>query len=132
MTMRDDRSNPIGFLSQKKDHIVMARRCTMKRTMFALTTIYLLWTTVVAVLTGEAATTFAGAIVGIDQAQRTITFQTMEGQTWALALSNSNLLKKEQVAKGDRVRIEVDLSGKITKIMKLTEPPSSVRTDPIP
>ena len=104
----------------------------MKKTMFALTTIYLLWTTVVAVLTGEAATTFAGAIVGIDQAQRTITFQTMEGQTWALALSDSTMLKQEQVAKGDRVRIEVDLSGKITKIMKLTEPPSSVRTDPIP
>ena len=104
----------------------------MKKTMFALTTIYLLWTIVVAVLTGEAATTFAGAIVGIDQAQRTITFQTMEGQTWALALSDSTMLKQEQVAKGDRVRIEVDLSGKITKIMKLTEPPSSVRTDPIP
>jgi len=97
----------------------------MKKTMFALTTIYLLWTTVVAVLTGEAATTFAGAIVGIDQAQRTITLQTMEGQTWALALSNSNLLKKEQVAKGDRVRIEVDLSGKITKITKISEKPLS-------
>jgi hypothetical protein len=104
----------------------------MKKTWIELATISLLWTTLAVILTSEAATTFAGAIVGIDQAQRTITFQTMEGQTWALALSNSNLLKKEQVAKGDRVRIEVDLSGKITKIMKLTEPPSSVRTDPIP
>ena len=97
----------------------------MKRTMFALTTIYLLWTAVVAVLTGEAATTFAGAIVGIDQAQRTITFQTMDGQTWALALSDSTILKREQVVKGDRVRIEVDLSGKITKITKISEKPLS-------
>ena len=95
----------------------------MKRTMFALTTIYLLWTAVVAVLTGEAATTFAGAIVGMDQAQRTITFQTLEGQTWALALSDSTMLKREQVAKGDRVRIEVDLTGKITKITKISDKP---------
>src|SRR6476646_1768414 len=97
----------------------------MKRTLFALTMIYLLWTAVVAVLTGEAATTFAGAIVGIDQAQRTITFQTMDGQTWALALSDSTILKREQIAKGDRVRIEIDLSGKITKIMKISEKPLS-------
>jgi hypothetical protein len=93
----------------------------MKKTMFALTTIYLLWTAVVAVLTGEAATTFAGAIVSIDQAQRTITFQTMDGQTWALAVADSNILKQERVAKGDRVRIEVDLSGKITKITKISK-----------
>ena len=100
----------------------------MKRTMFALTTIYLLWAAVVAVLTGEAATTFAGAIVGIDHAQRTITFQTMDGQTWALALSDSMILKREQVAKGDRVRIEIDLSGKITKITKISEKPLSEPT----
>jgi hypothetical protein len=104
----------------------------MKKTWIELATISLLWTALAVILTSEAATTFAGAIVGIDQAQQTITFQTIEGQTWALALSDSTMLKQEQVAKGDRVRIEVDLSGKITKIMKLTEPPSPVRTDPIP
>jgi len=104
----------------------------MKKTWIELATISLLWTALAVILTSEAATTFARAIVGIDQAQRAITFQTMDGQTWTLALSDSTMLKQEQVAKGDRVRIEVDLSGKITKIMKLTEPPSSVRTDPIP
>ena len=104
----------------------------MKKTWIELATISLLWTALAVVLTSEAATTFAGAIVGIDQAQRTITFQTIDGQTWALALSDSTILKQEQVAKGDRVKIEVDLSGKITKITKISEPPSSVRTDPIP
>jgi hypothetical protein len=104
----------------------------MKKTWIGLATISLLWTALAVILTSEAATTFAGAIVGIDQAQRTIIFQTVDGQTWALALSDSTMLKQEQVAKGDRVRIEVDLSGKITKIMKITEPPSSVRTDLIP
>ena len=106
----------------------------MKKTMFALTTIYLLWTAVVAVLTGEAATTFAGAIVGIDQAQRTITFQTSTGQTWTIPVADSNILK-HQIAKGDRVMIDVelsdsDLSQRITKITKiprgeLFEPPLS-------
>ena len=104
----------------------------MKKTWIELVTITLLWTALALVLTSEAATTYSGAIVGIDQAQRTITFQTLEGQTWALALSDPTVLKQEQVAKGDRVRIEVDLSGQIIKITKLFEPPSPVRTDPIP
>ena len=109
----------------------------MKRTLFALTTIYLLWTAVVAVLTGEAATTFAGAIVGIDQAQRTITFQTNTGQTWTIPVADSNILKPP-IAKGDRVMVDVevsdsDLSQRITKITKiprgeLFEPPPSLET----
>jgi len=98
----------------------------MKKTRIAIATICLLWAAVAAVLTSEATTTFAGAIISIDQAQRTITFQTMDGQTWALAVDDSNILKQEQVAKGDRVRIEVDVSGsdlseRITKITKIRE-----------
>jgi hypothetical protein len=95
----------------------------MKTTRIAIATVCLLWAAVATALTSEATTTFAGAIVGIDQAQRTITFQTMDGQTWALAVGDSNILKQEQVAKGDRVRIEIDLSGKITKITKILGQP---------
>ncbi len=97
----------------------------MKKPRIALATIYLFWAAVAAVLTSEATTTFAGAIIGIDQAQRTITFQTIDGQTWALAVGDSNILKQEQVAKGDRVRIEIDVSGKITKITKIPAQPLS-------
>lgn len=97
----------------------------MKKPGIALATIYLFWAAVAAVLTSEATTTFAGAIIGIDQAQRTITFQTIDGQTWALAVGDSNILKQEQVAKGDRVRIEIDVSGKITKITKIPAQPLS-------
>jgi hypothetical protein len=98
----------------------------MKTTRIAIATICLLWSAVAIVLTSEAATTFAGAIVGIDQVQRTITFQTMDGQTWTLPVADSNVLKQEQIAKGDRVRIEVDLSGSdlseiITKVTKIRE-----------
>ena len=77
-----------------------------------------------AVLTSDAATTFgASTIVGVDQAQRTITFQTRDGQTWTLPVADPNLLKKELVAKGDQVSIEIDLSERITKITKLSGQP---------
>ncbi len=75
-----------------------------------------------AVLISEAATTFNGStIVGIDQAKRTVTFQTKEGQTWTLAVNDPNMLNKNQIAKGDQVSIEVDLSDRISKITKLSD-----------
>lgn len=95
----------------------------MKNAMIAIATICLLWTTVTTVRISEAATTFAGSIIGIDQAQRTITFQTVTGQTWTISVADSNILK-QQVAKGDQVMIDVelddsDMSRRITKITKI-------------
>jgi hypothetical protein len=103
----------------------------MKKTWIELAAIILLWPAVVAVLTSEAATTFAGAVVGIDQTQRTITFQTTDGLTWAFAVADSNILKQERVVKGDRVRIEVDAYGKIIKITKISGQPLSEPTQSI-
>ena len=95
----------------------------MKKIKIAIATICLLWTAVATVLVSEAATTFAGAIVGIDQVQHTITFQTSTGQTWTISVADSNILK-QQVAMGDRVMIDVelndsDMSRRITKISKI-------------
>jgi hypothetical protein len=50
----------------------------------------------------------------------------MDGQTWTLPVADSNVLKQEQIVKGDRVRVEVDVSGsdlseRITKITKIRE-----------
>ena len=94
----------------------------MKNTWIAIATICLLWTTVATVHISEAATTFAGSIVGIDQVQRTITFQTTTGKTWTMPVANSNILK-QQIAKGDQVKIDVELnesdfSQRITKVTK--------------
>jgi hypothetical protein len=76
------------------------------------------------VVTSDATTTFgASTIIGIDHAQRTITFKTKEGQTWTLQVADPNVLKKESVAKGDKVSIEIDLNDRITKIIKLSEQP---------
>lgn len=103
----------------------------MKKASIAIATICLLWAAVATVPTSEAATIFAGAILGIDQTQRTITYQTEDGRTWTLPVTDSNILKQEQIAKGDRVRVEVevsdDLSQRITKITKIPDQP---RTKP--
>ena len=99
----------------------------MKKAKIAIATICMLWTTAATVPMSEAATTFTGAIIGIDQTQRTVTFQTSTGQTWTMLVADSNILK-QQIAKGDRVRVDVelsdsDLSQRITKITKIPEQP---------
>ena len=100
----------------------------MKTTKVAITTICLLCVMGATALTSDAATTFAGAVVGVDQVQRTITLQTRDGQTWILPVADPNLLTKEPVAKGDLVNIEIDLSERIVKITKLSQEP---RSEPI-
>ncbi len=100
----------------------------MKKAKIAITTICLLWAAIATVSTSEAATTYAGAIVGIDEAQRTITFQKKDGRTWTLPVTDPNILKQKQIAEGDRVRIEVELNDSdfsqiITKITKIPDQP---------
>ena len=97
----------------------------MRKVKIAIATICLLWTALATALISEAATTFAGSIVGIDQVQRTITFQTATGQTWTMPVADPNILK-HQIAKGDRVKIDVelsdsDLSQRITKVTKISK-----------
>ena len=95
----------------------------MKKAKIAIAIICLLWTAVATVLISEAATTFAGAIVGIDQVQHTITFQTSTGHTWTMPVADSKIME-QPIAKGDRVKIDVelsdsDLSQRITKVTKI-------------
>jgi len=102
----------------------------MKKTMIAIATICLLWTATVRI--SEAATTFTGAIIGIDQAQRTITFQTVTGQTWTIPVADSSILK-QQVTTGDRVMIDVELndSDMSRRITKITKVPRSELFEPL-
>ena len=94
----------------------------MKNVKIAITIICLLWSVVANVLISEAATTFSGAIVDIDRVQQMITFRTSTGQTWTMPVADSKIMK-QQIVKGDRVKIDVDLSDsdfsrKITKVTK--------------
>ena len=77
-------------------------------------------------LTSNAATSFNGStIVSIDQAQRTITFQTREGENWTLPVADPDILKEVRVSKGDQVSIEIDPNDKITRILKASGPSPS-------
>lgn len=94
----------------------------MKNAQIAVTIICLLGTIVATGPISEAATTFAGAIVDIDRVQHTITFQTSTGQTWTVPVADSKIME-QPIAKGDRVKIDVelsdsDLSRRITKVTK--------------
>ena len=81
--------------------------------------------------TSGATTTFnRSTIIGVDQAQRTITFRTTDGQTWTLPVANPNLLSVQHVAKGDQVSIEIDLNDQITKIITLSRQRDSETTQP--
>jgi hypothetical protein len=85
----------------------------------------------VTALTSEAKTTFIGStIVGIDEAQRTVTFRTMEGQDWTLPVVDPSILKEQHLSSGDHVTIELDLSDRISKIIKLAEEPRSETRQP--
>ena len=94
----------------------------MQNVKIAITIVFLLCAFVATVPISEAATTFAGAIVDIDRVQHTITFQTSTGQTWTMPVADSKIME-QQIAKGDRVKIDVelsdsDLSRRITKVTK--------------
>lgn len=75
-------------------------------------------------LISEAATTFNGStIVDVDQAQRTITFNTREGHTLTLPVADPDILKAKEVTKGKHVSIEMDLNKRVTKVIQFFEPP---------
>jgi urease accessory protein UreE len=76
-----------------------------------------------AVVPAEATTTFVRSTVeGIDLAKQTITFQARDGQTWTLRVENPELLKKDSLAKGDQVTIEVNPNDEVKTILKLSQP----------
>lgn len=59
----------------------------------------------------------------IDLHNQLLTFKTQDGQLWMLRVADSAAMKREALAKGDHVTIEVDLDDQIIKIVKV--PPSS-------
>ena len=80
-------------------------------------------------LTSKATTTFIrSTIVGIDQAQHTLTFRTLEGQSWTLPVADPNILTKEQLSQGDQVSIELDMTDSVSKIIKLAGQPRTEQT----
>lgn len=104
----------------------------MMKTPMITRLMFCLFFSVSMIASADAATVFGGSrIVGIDQAQRTITFKTKDGQTWTLPVVDPNVLKQQPIANGDQVTIEIDLDDRITKVLKLSEVSSPVpRAEP--
>jgi len=104
---------------------------TMTKRIMIILTLCFFFSISAMVATSDAATVFGGSkIMSVDQAQRTITFKTKEGQTWTLPVADPNVLNR-QIAKGDDVTIELDLNDRITKVIKLSggAPTSPVQQD---
>ena len=81
-----------------------------------------------AIAPSDATTSFNGStIIGVDQAQRTITFRSQHGENWTLPVADPDILNK-QLAQGDRVSIEIDLDDRITKVLKSSGQPQSQDT----
>jgi hypothetical protein len=98
--------------------------------MILILTLCLLCSVSATVATSNATTTFGGSrIVAIDQDQRTITFQTNEGQTWTLPVTDPDLLNRQPIAKNDQVTIEIDLNDRINNVIKLSDVPTPPRVD---
>jgi hypothetical protein len=98
--------------------------------MILILTLCLLFSVSAIVTTGDATTIFGGSkIMAVDQDQRTITFKTKEGQTWTLPVTDPDLLKRQPIAKGDQVTIEIDLDDRISKVVKLSEVPTPPRVE---
>ncbi|HSE58033.1 MAG TPA: hypothetical protein VLA99_04960 [Nitrospiraceae bacterium] len=90
---------------------------------FLLATVATLAFAGAAVLPAEATTTFVRSTVErIDLSKQTITFQARDGQTWTLRVENPDLLKKDSLAKGDQVTIEVNPNDEVKTILKLSQP----------
>lgn len=103
----------------------------MNKPMIAILTLCLLFSVSAMVATSDAATVLGGSkIVGIDQAQRTITFKTKEGETLTLPVADPSVLSHQPIAKGDEVSIEIDLNDRITKVVKLSEVSHEPLTEP--
>ena len=86
--------------------VVASRRCNMKNYQLTIVAISLLCLLLgLSTLTSKATTTFIrSTIVGIDQAQHTLTFRTLEGQSWTLPVADPNILTKEQLSRAIRSR----------------------------
>ncbi|MGE3152430.1 MAG: hypothetical protein AB7G48_09645 [Nitrospiraceae bacterium] len=78
----------------------------------------------------DATTTFVRSTVEhIDLVKQTITFQARDGQSWTLRVENPELLKKDSLAKGDQVTIEVNSRDEVKTILKLSQPNEPARVE---
>ncbi len=71
------------------------------------------------------ATTLSGATVEhVDAAKQTLSVKTKDGQSYTLHVKDAELLKKNELKKGDQVSLEVDTNNNVIQIAKPTNQPN--------
>ncbi len=102
----------------------------MKPFVFTMVSLLLLWGFTVTPSQGAlvASTTFIGSTIEeIDLAGLKITIQTNEGNRHYMPVANAEIMKG--LAKGDRVSLELDVQGRVVKIVK-TAPDLKIAPEP--
>jgi len=92
----------------------------MKQFVFTVVSLLLLWGVLFSPSHGAlfATTTFIGSTIEeIDLAGLKITIQTSEGNRHSMPVANAEIMKG--LIKGDRVSLELDLQGRVVKIVKI-------------
>ncbi len=80
----------------------------------------------VAVMAANPAKTYTGTTVeNVDTAKQEISIKTKNGESWTLKVTDPEMIKKQNVKKGDQVSVEVDTNNNIIKIAKAGEPSQS-------
>ena len=73
---------------------------------------------IVAPLESQASLTYTRVkIEAVDQASRSLTFKTAEGEVWTLAALSADMLNG--LHKGDTCSLEIDFDNRVTKIVKI-------------
>ena len=92
----------------------------MKRIIFAA--LLLMWISMTAewARTAETATVFPmSSVEHVDVRNQLLTFKTDDGRLWLMRVADPMAIRRESLAKGDKVRIEVGLDDQIVRLEKL-------------
>jgi hypothetical protein len=84
-----------------------------------------LWLPAVAWAANPSNTYTGTTVEHVDTGKQTLSIKTREGERWTLHVSDPEMLKKQNVQKGDTVSVQVDTNNEVIKIAKAGESGSS-------
>lgn len=100
----------------------------MNRTIFsALMLIWVMGTVEPARATETAAVFPMSSVESVDVRNQLLTFKSHDGRLWLLRVADPAAMKRESLAKGDVVSIEVGLDDQIIRIEKVAPSAESTR-----
>lgn len=100
----------------------------MKRIIFSALMLMWVMGTVEPAWANETAAVYPmSSVENVDVRNQLLTFKTNDGRLWLLRVADPGAMKRESLAKGDVVSIEVGLDDQIVRIEKVAPPAESAR-----